>query len=79
MVEAVEFPHLANKYEVFGVPRSIFNEEVHQEGAAPEPLMVARVLQSVGMLSEEEVEAMFPSSGPAEDHIHHDEADDRAH
>ena len=75
-MEAVEFPHLANKYEVLGVPRSIFNEEVHQEGAAPEPLMVARVLQSVGMLSEQEVETMFSSSSPAEDHIHRDEGDD---
>ena len=37
MVEAIEFPHLANKYQVMGVPRTVFNETVHQEGAVPEP------------------------------------------
>lgn len=59
MVEAIEFPHLANKYQVMGVPRTVFNETVHQEGAVPEPLFVARVLQAVGRMTAEEVEAMF--------------------
>ena len=37
MVEAIEFPHLTQKYGVMGVPRSVINDKVHQEGAAPEP------------------------------------------
>jgi glutaredoxin-like protein len=48
MVESVEFPHLANKYQVYGVPRTVINETVHQEGAVPEPMMLAKLLEAVG-------------------------------
>jgi len=48
MVEAIEFPHLSNKYFVQGVPRTVINETVHQEGAVPEPMMVAKLLEAVG-------------------------------
>jgi len=47
MVEAIEFPHLSNKYHVHGVPRTIINENVHQEGAAPEPLLLSKLLEAV--------------------------------
>lgn len=47
MIEAIEFPHLANKYYVHGVPRTVINDTVHQEGAAPEPLMLAKLLEAV--------------------------------
>ena len=48
MVEAIEFPHLASKYQVYGVPRTIINETIQIEGAVPEPALVdelMRVLQ----------------------------------
>jgi predicted DsbA family dithiol-disulfide isomerase len=45
MVEASEFPHLANKYHVYGVPRTVINEVIHLEGAYPEEMMVADLLQ----------------------------------
>ena len=48
MVEAIEFPHLSNKYGVHGVPRTVINEEYHQEGAAPEPLVLAKLLEAAG-------------------------------
>jgi len=48
MVEAIEFPELANKYSVYGVPRTVINEKFHQEGAVPEPLMLAKMLEAVG-------------------------------
>jgi glutaredoxin-like protein len=48
MVESMEFPHLANKYQVYGVPRTVINETVHQEGAVPEPMMLAKLLEAVG-------------------------------
>ena len=48
MVESVEFPHLANKYQVYGVPRTVINETVHQEGAVPEPMMLAKLLEAAG-------------------------------
>jgi len=47
MVEATEFPHLANKYEVFGVPRTVINETIHVEGAVPEPMLVNELLKTL--------------------------------
>ena len=47
MVEAIEFPFLANKYGVYGVPRTVINDSTHQEGAVPEPLFLAKVLEAV--------------------------------
>ena len=44
MVEATEFPHLANKYQVYGVPRSVINEVIHIEGAVPEANLVSQVM-----------------------------------
>jgi len=58
MVESIEFPHLANKYSVYGVPRTVINEETHLEGAAPEPLFVAKVLQAVGLRTAEDIEKL---------------------
>jgi len=40
MVEAQEFPDLSDKYHVMGVPRTIINDEHHQEGAAPEKMIL---------------------------------------
>jgi predicted DsbA family dithiol-disulfide isomerase len=48
MVEAIEFPHLSMKYRVHGVPRTVINEMVHIEGAAPEPMLMARLKEAVG-------------------------------
>lgn len=59
MVEAIEFPHLANKYSVYGVPRTVINEETHLEGAAPEPLFVAKVQEAVGLMTTDEVEQLM--------------------
>ena len=57
MVEAIEFPHLANKYSVYGVPRTVINGKIHQEGAAPEPLMLAKLLEAVGREAPEHTHA----------------------
>jgi hypothetical protein len=46
MVEAIEFPHLSQKYRVMGVPRSVINETVHQEGAAPELMLLERLKEA---------------------------------
>ena len=40
MVEVVEFPHLATKYQVMGVPRTVIDETIHVEGAYPEPMFM---------------------------------------
>jgi len=47
MIEATEFPHLANRYGVMGVPKTIINETVSFEGALPERAFVKKVLQAV--------------------------------
>lgn len=43
MVEAIEFPHLSNKYQVQGVPRTVINESTFLEGAAPEQMLMEKV------------------------------------
>lgn len=40
MVEVIEFPHLGNKYQVMGVPRTVIDETIHIEGAVPEPMLM---------------------------------------
>jgi glutaredoxin-like protein len=47
MVEATEFPHLALKYQVMGVPRTVMNETVHIEGAVPEEVVVDKLRAAV--------------------------------
>lgn len=47
MVSALEFPYLADKYEVYGVPKTVVNDGVVMfEGALPEREFVARVLRA---------------------------------
>ena len=48
MVEATEFPHLAVKYQVQGVPRTVINEITHIEGAVPEKALVSRLMGAFG-------------------------------
>ena len=47
MVEAIEFPHLAQKFSVAGVPRSVINEKGFIEGAVPEKAYVQKILDAV--------------------------------
>jgi glutaredoxin-like protein len=47
MIEATEFPDLSMKYQVMGVPRTVINETVHMEGAAPEPMLLAKLQQAI--------------------------------
>lgn len=47
MVSAMEFPHLAQKYAVMGVPKTVVNDGAVQfEGAMSEAAFVQRVLQA---------------------------------
>ncbi|MDR7550415.1 MAG: thioredoxin family protein [Armatimonadota bacterium] len=48
VVEANEFPALAERYEVYGVPKVVINDVVSFEGAVPEPAFLSYVLQAVG-------------------------------
>ena len=46
MVESTEVPHLANKHQVYGVPKTIVNETVSFEGAVPEEVFLENVLKA---------------------------------
>jgi glutaredoxin-like protein len=47
MVEATEFPHLSQKYQVMGVPRTVINEDTFIEGAVPEMMLVDKVKEAL--------------------------------
>ncbi len=44
MVEATEFPHLSNRYQVYGVPRTVINDVIHVEGAVPESMLMTKLM-----------------------------------
>jgi predicted DsbA family dithiol-disulfide isomerase len=44
LVEVTEFPHLAQRYSVRAVPRTVVNETVSIEGALPESEFVKAVV-----------------------------------
>jgi glutaredoxin-like protein len=47
MVSSVDFPHLANKYSVLGVPKTIVNDGlVEIDGALPEQAFVQQVMRA---------------------------------
>ncbi len=48
MVEVTEFPHLAVKYGVQGVPHTVINEKITVIGAVPEAEFARKVLEAIG-------------------------------
>ncbi len=48
MIEVIEFPHLAHKYGVMGVPKVVINDKISFEGALPEPHFLQHVLLAIG-------------------------------
>ena len=64
MIEATEYPELATRYQVYGVPLTVANDKVRLEGGAPEPYFVPRILQQLGISpAKEEKEAEEPGDG----------------
>jgi hypothetical protein len=47
MVESSEFPHLANKYSVMAVPKTVVNEELTLEGSLAETQLVTAVMKAL--------------------------------
>ncbi len=43
-IDATEFPELADRYQVYGVPRTVINDTVHVEGAVPEAMLMAQLM-----------------------------------
>lgn len=46
MIEATEFPHLAQKYNVISVPKTVINESITVEGAGAEDVFLDHVLKA---------------------------------
>ena len=49
-VEATEYPDLARKYRVTGVPKSIVNDKVEIMGALPQDAFVEQALSAIDHL-----------------------------
>jgi glutaredoxin-like protein len=47
MINAQEFPQLAQKYNVFAVPKIVVNETTQFEGALPEDAYVQKIIESI--------------------------------
>ena len=47
VIEVSEFPDVAQRYNVMGVPKTMINEQVSVEGAVPESRLLAMVLDAV--------------------------------
>jgi predicted DsbA family dithiol-disulfide isomerase len=45
-VELSEFPHLAQKYKVMGVPKTVINENFCIEGSGPESMLMAKIREA---------------------------------
>lgn len=48
MIEATEFPPLAQKYNVYGVPRTVINETEFIEGSVPERQLLDKIRLRLG-------------------------------
>jgi hypothetical protein len=47
VVEATEFPDLARRFRVTGVPKTVVNERTEVLGALPEEMYVSQTLEDV--------------------------------
>lgn len=50
-IEADEYPDLAQRYNVYGVPRTVINDTDAIEGATPPNVLVERVLAAAAVHS----------------------------
>ncbi len=51
VIEISEYPELAQRYQIFGVPKTVINDSVEVEGAVPEQAFVQEVLRAIGKAS----------------------------
>ena len=49
IVEASEFPDLAERYNVYAVPKIVINDDTEFVGAQPEPQFVGYIVQAAGL------------------------------
>lgn len=51
-LDASEYPELADRYQVYGVPLTIANNTARIEGGMPEPMFIEKILQGIGIKAE---------------------------
>lgn len=47
VIEVIEFPELGEKYNVFGVPKTVINENIEFEGAVPEAYFIDNIEKAI--------------------------------
>lgn len=47
VVEVSEFPELMQRYQIYGVPKTVVNDRVSFEGALPEERFVGEVVRAL--------------------------------
>ncbi len=50
-VEVSEFPHLAQKYKIMGVPKTVINENQFIEGSGPEAALLNKIIEAINKIS----------------------------
>ncbi len=46
VIEVTEYPEMAQKYQIYGVPKTVINDRVAFEGAIPEEMFVQQALSA---------------------------------
>ena len=49
VIEIEEFPDLAQRYQVMGVPKTVINDKMEFMGAVPDELFVNTILDALGL------------------------------
>ncbi|MBI4199531.1 MAG: thioredoxin family protein [Chloroflexi bacterium] len=62
VVEVEEFPLVAQRYLVQGVPKTVINEKVQFVGAVPEAMFADKVLEALGIKPQEPGQEVLPAS-----------------
>ncbi len=63
IVEVQEFPDVAQRYQVMGVPKTVINDAAEFVGAVPDEAFVDAILQSLGKPA---VDWELPDQPPAQ-------------
>lgn len=50
VIEVSEFPDVAERYQVYGVPKVVLNEKNSFEGALPEPQFLSNVVGAASLI-----------------------------
>jgi hypothetical protein len=51
VIEVSEFPYVAERYQVYGVPKIILNEKQSFEGALPEAQFLSNVVGAASLIT----------------------------